>query len=183
MAVDENGKVIGRPEDFTEFKWKYGDKFIEVFKDKEMVEDFIYLLDEYAEFSTIIFAIGDWFEKLFQFMLKYKYQPESQSVAYIKCMQHASNELRLWKDSADVIWYKITEDRFAWWYSFSREILLRKIMRPKCIELEEIIPKTNPFTFTMDEYADYNKINEFCKINANYNLPEIAEYIKDYFGR
>ena len=181
MAVDEEGKVIGRPEDFYEFKLKYGDKLIALFKDKDMAEDFIYLLDEYAEFSTVVFGIGDWFEKLFKYMIKYKYLPESQNVVRINCMFNASNELRIWLNVAEIIWDKIPEYRFEQWYSFARETILRQVMKPRCIELDKIIPEHNPFGLNMKDYTDFDKIEEFCRDNVNYNLPEMVEYVKSHF--
>ena len=180
MAVDEEGKVIGRPEDFIEFKWKYGDRLLEVFKDKQMVEDFIYLLDEYANFYSERVEIEKLLERMFQYMIKYQYQPESQSISYIKCMVHASYELRLWRDVANSLWdYDIREDTLEYCYLFARKYLLIKIMRPKCIELDKVAPKTNPYKYTLDEYAEYEIVKEFCKIHANTNLPEIVEYVKN----
>ena len=181
MAVDEEGKVIGRPEDFYEFKLKYGDKLIALFKDKEMAEDFIYLLDEYAEFSSVVFGIGDWFEKLFKIMIKYKYQPESQTVVRIRCMFNASNELRLWLDVAEDIWDKIPEYRFEQWYSFARERILIFYPKYEYEKLDKIIPEHNPFGLNMKDYTDFDKIEEFCKDNINYNLPEMAKYAKSRF--
>lgn len=182
MVVDEEGKVIGRPEDFTEFKLKHEDKLIELFKDKEMVEDLIYLLDEYAEFSTVVFGIGDWFEKIFRFMIKYKYQPESQTVGYINGMYNASNELRLWLNVAEDIWDKIPDYRFEQWYSFAKETILIRTTKDEYKELDKIIPNYNPFGLNMKDYADLDKIEEFCRYNVNYNLPEMVEYAKSYFG-
>ena len=34
--IFRDGKVIGKPEDFMEFKWKYKDKLLELFKDENM---------------------------------------------------------------------------------------------------------------------------------------------------
>lgn len=184
MAVDEEGKVIGRPEDFYEFKLKYGDKLIALFKDKEMAEDFIYLLDEYANFSLERFEIQKLLERMFHFMLTYQYQPESQSPTHVKCMIYAADQLRLWKDTVDSLWdFDINKDVLDSCYLNAREYLLMQVIKPKCIELDEIIPKTNPYNYIADDYTKYETVKEFCRNNLNNNLPEMVEYVKNYFWR
>lgn len=178
--IFRNGKVVGKPEDFMEFKWKYKDKLLELFKDENMVNDFIHLLDENSEATTIIYTIGDLLIKLFFFMIKYQYLPENQSITCIRCMVHVVGELSWWKKEASSIWNRINERKLIDSYEFARDkFLFRELMRPDIQVLNKVIPKLYPYRqYTLNSYTNYETIKEFCKKYINSDLPEIVDYVE-----
>ena len=178
--IFRDGSVIGKPEDFMEFKWKYKDKLLELFEDEEMVDDFIHLLDENSETTIIIHTIGDLLKKLFLYMINYQYLPENQSITYIRCMVHIVGELSWWEKEASSIWDRIDDGKLIDSYEFARnKFLFRELMRPDIQVLDKVIPKLYPYKqYTLNSYTNYETIKEFCKKYINSDLPEIVDYVE-----